>query len=106
MSDLQQQYNRYKSQIQDLELKINELESDAEEHRLVLETLNNTDKSRQCKKMVGSVLVDKTVGEVIPALEETRDALLKAIKTLSDDLDKTRKLMDKWKVDNNVKIVQ
>lgn len=102
---LQQQYNAFKTLLQDLQQKLSEVEMDSEEHRLVLESLKNMDGDRKCMRMIGTVLVDKTVKEVIPVLEETKAGLDKAANTLREDLDKAQKDMDKWKKDNNVKIV-
>ena len=37
--------------------------------RIVLETLKGVDPDRKCFRMVGGVLVERTVKEVVPALE-------------------------------------
>ena len=37
--------------------------------RLVLDTLKGVDKDRRCFRMVGGVLVERTVKDVIPALD-------------------------------------
>ena len=37
--------------------------------RLVIDTLKETEKDRKCFRMIGGVLVEKTVGEVLPILE-------------------------------------
>lgn len=41
--------------------------------RLVIETLQNVDADRKCFRMVGGVLVERTVKEVLPALTTNRD---------------------------------
>ncbi|GMM49870.1 tubulin-binding prefolding complex subunit [Starmerella bacillaris] len=102
---LQAQYNAFKSSIQDLTLKIQELKTDSEEHRIVLESLAQTDGERNCKRMIGTVLVDKKVKDVIPALEETLKGLEKAIETLKEDLKSTETRMDQWKKEHNIKVV-
>lgn len=58
--------------MQGIATKIGELESDAEEHRAVIETLRETLKKspeRTCFRMIGGVLVERTVKDVLPALE-------------------------------------
>lgn len=105
MSQLQTEYNDFKQAIQQLSSKITELESESEEHRLVLETLEPLDGDRKCMRMVGGVLVERTVSEVVPSLQATRDGLEKAIKTLQGDLSKTEKDLEEWKVKHNVKVV-
>lgn len=105
MSQLQAEYNEFKQAIQQLSTKISELESESEEHKLVLETLESMEGTRKCMRMVGGVLVERTVSEVVPSLQATRQGLEKAIETLKGDLSKTEKGLDEWKVKHNVKVV-
>lgn len=44
--------------------------------RLVIETLQNVDADRKCFRMVGGVLVERTVKEVLPALTSNRDQVI------------------------------
>lgn len=39
---------------------------------LVIETLKDVDPSRKCFRLVGGVLVERTVKEVLPALETNK----------------------------------
>ena len=41
--------------------------------RLVIETLKEVEKDRKCFRMIGGVLVERTVNEVLPALEQNKD---------------------------------
>ncbi len=41
--------------------------------RLVIETLSEVSPDRKCFRMIGGVLVERTVKEVLPALEANRD---------------------------------
>jgi len=43
------------------------------EIRLVIETLKEVEKERKCFRMIGGVLVERTVGEVLPALEANKE---------------------------------
>ena len=38
--------------------------------RLVVSTLEGMDKGRKCFRMIGGVLVERTVGEVLPAVKD------------------------------------
>lgn len=40
---------------------------------LVIETLREVDPTRKCYRMVGGILVERTVKEVLPALEGNRE---------------------------------
>ncbi|MGH0144978.1 UNVERIFIED_CONTAM: hypothetical protein FKN15_004641 [Acipenser sinensis] len=53
--------------------KAAELEMEINEHSLVIETLRDVDPSRKCFRMVGGVLVERTVKEVLPALESNKE---------------------------------
>ncbi|XP_068634004.1 prefoldin subunit 2 [Battus philenor] len=66
--------------------KISELEMDLNEHKIVIETLQAVDKSRKCFRMIGGVLVERTVGEVLPDLETNQERLPKAIQALNEQL--------------------
>lgn len=40
---------------------------------LVIDTLKEVDETRRCYRMVGGVLVERTVKEVLPALENNKE---------------------------------
>ncbi|KAK7952128.1 uncharacterized protein PG986_007856 [Apiospora aurea] len=95
---LQTQYSNYKNALQQLAQKIGDVEQEAEEHKLVLETLGPLPKDRKCFRMINGVLVERTVQDVIPALntnaeglKQVLDELVKQYKVKQDDL-------EKWKV--------
>merc|ERR1711974_482119 len=66
--------------------KTNELQQDLNEHNIVIETLNGVDGDRKCFRMVGGVLVERTVKEVVPALVNNRDKMGKLIGSLEKQL--------------------
>merc|ERR1712080_557683 len=66
--------------------KTNELQQDLNEHNIVIETLNGVDGDRKCFRMVGGVLVERTVKEVVPALVNNRDKMGKLITSLEKQL--------------------
>ncbi|KAK7924872.1 prefoldin subunit 2 [Apiospora marii] len=95
---LQTQYGNYKNALQQLAQKIGDVEQEAEEHKLVLETLTPLPQDRKCFRMINGVLVERTVQDVVPALKtnaeglkQVLDELVKQYKTKQDDL-------EKWKV--------
>ncbi|EJD01594.1 Prefoldin beta-like protein [Fomitiporia mediterranea MF3/22] len=83
--ELQQTLSRLQNELQALAKKIGELESEAEEHDLVLSTLNEvlqTDPQRTCFRMVGGVLVERTVADVVPALETNKEGIKQVVSNL------------------------
>ncbi|KZW03847.1 hypothetical protein EXIGLDRAFT_758166 [Exidia glandulosa HHB12029] len=90
--EVQATYQRLQSELQALTGKITELETDAEEHTLVLGTLTDAldkDPERQCFRLVGGVLIQRTVKDVVPDLTLQRDRIKNSIIGLAETL-KTR----------------
>ena len=50
--------------------KISQLTNDKEEHRLVVETLSKLEPERKAYRLVGGVLVERTVGEALPSVSQ------------------------------------
>ncbi|GJE84336.1 prefoldin beta-like protein [Phanerochaete sordida] len=85
--DVQQNYTRLQNELQSLANKIGELEQEAEEHTLVLSTLNEAleaEPDRKCFRLVGGVLVERTVKDVVPALQTNRGGIQKVISNLTE----------------------
>ncbi|KAI1394137.1 Prefoldin beta-like protein [Hypoxylon trugodes] len=104
--ELQATYSSYKNTLQQLAQKIGDVEQEAEEHKLVLDTLEPLPRDRKCFRMINGVLVERTVQDVIPALrtnaeglKKVLDDLVKQYKTKQDDL-------EKWKKKHNIQVVQ
>mmetsp|Transcript_22648 Transcript_22648/g.62867 ORF Transcript_22648/g.62867 Transcript_22648/m.62867 type:complete len:144 (+) Transcript_22648:215-646(+) len=79
--------NRFQSmrqEISQLSSKINELEGDVQEHDLVIKSLEPMDASRKCFRLIGGVLVERTVAEVMPAVSSNKQKLEEAITKLEE----------------------
>ncbi|RUP43500.1 Prefoldin [Jimgerdemannia flammicorona] len=68
-TEIMNTYNQYKSELQSLAQKVGELEAEVEEHKLVIDTIAPLNSDRKCFRMVGGVLVERTVKDVLPALK-------------------------------------
>uniref|UniRef100_A0A8C7WSC5 Prefoldin subunit 2 n=1 Tax=Oryzias sinensis TaxID=183150 RepID=A0A8C7WSC5_9TELE len=68
-------FQRMRQEQRSMASKAAELEMDINEHSLVIETLKEVDPSRKCYRLVGGVLVERTVKEVLPALENNKEQL-------------------------------
>lgn len=83
-----QQYNRLRQEQNKIMSRIAEFENESHEHELVAEELRPLAKDRCCHRLVGGALVERTVGEVLPEIEQNlagiRDSLTKLNKALTD----------------------
>lgn len=63
-----------------------ELSADSTEHEMVIAALQPMDPGRKCFRLIGDVLVERTVGETLPAVEKTRANLDLMIASLQTQL--------------------
>merc|ERR1712242_150407 len=57
------------------------------EHELVADSLRKAEPERKAWRLVGGVLTERTVGEVLPALEKQIENLSTVIKTLDEQME-------------------
>ncbi|ERS97981.1 hypothetical protein HMPREF1624_06153 [Sporothrix schenckii ATCC 58251] len=104
--DLQVQYTNYKNALQQIAQKIGDVEQEADEHKLVLETLEPLPADRKCFRMINGVLIERTVKDVIPALKTNAEGLSKVLDDLVKQYKSRQEDLEKWKKKNNVQVVQ
>ncbi|BGP19066.1 hypothetical protein JCM10213_009224 [Rhodosporidiobolus nylandii] len=107
--ELTAHFRQKQNELQALVGKITELEREAEEHSLVIETLQDAYKTtpeRKCFRLVGGVLVERTVQDVLPQLEGQFEQLKKVLETLTAQYQTKEKDFGQWQRDNNVVIRQ
>mmetsp|Transcript_105017 Transcript_105017/g.197820 ORF Transcript_105017/g.197820 Transcript_105017/m.197820 type:complete len:142 (+) Transcript_105017:74-499(+) len=68
--------------------KIAELEQEVNEHNLVLKAFEKVEPNRRCFRMIGGVLVERTVAEVKPAVETNKTKIAEATAQLQQQLKK------------------
>ena len=73
------QYRDLMAECQQLMTKVADLESDRNEHILVEDTLKPLDGGRRAYRLVGDVLVERTVAEVLPSITQNKNNVRKAI---------------------------
>ncbi|KAM3420117.1 hypothetical protein BST61_g3419 [Cercospora zeina] len=104
--ELQVQYSNYKETLQAIAQKIGDVEQETEEHKLVLETLTPLPGERKCFRMINGVLTERTVKDVLPALQTNADGLKKVLEDLVKQYTNKQTEMEKWKKKNNIQVVQ
>lgn len=104
--ELQAQYSSFKDTLQAIAQKIGDVEQESEEHKLVLETLTPLPGDRKCFRMINGVLTERTVSDVLPALQMNADRLKSVLENLVKQYRNKQEEMEKWKKKNNVQVVQ
>lgn len=84
-------YMELQNELQNLFAKLQELEGEKSEHNMVVSTLEPLEASRRCYRLVGNVLVERTVKEVLPAVTANRDNLEQIVKSLSEQFEKKKR---------------
>ncbi|KAK3612114.1 hypothetical protein CHS0354_031185 [Potamilus streckersoni] len=84
--------------------KISEIEMDMKEHELVIETLKDVDQDRKCFRLVGGVLVERTVKDVLPALISNKEQMFNMVKTLAKQLENKGVEINNYREQHNLKI--
>ena len=82
------QLKMMREECRELAVKINTLEMDKTEHELVMAALKPLEPTRKCFRMIGNVVVERTVAEVLPAVEKNRDQIKGTIDTFTDMMSK------------------
>jgi prefoldin subunit 2 len=82
--------------------KIADMETEASEHDLVIKALQPMEKSRRCYRLIGDVLVERNVGEALPAVQKNRDNIGDVLKNLQAQLrtqeEKLQQFQQKYKI--------
>ncbi|KAL1423122.1 hypothetical protein MTO96_021501 [Rhipicephalus appendiculatus] len=79
-------FNQLRQEQRALTAKLIELEMELNEHNLVAEALQKVDGDRRCYRMVGGVLVERTVKDILPAVERNRENISKSVELLNEKI--------------------
>merc|ERR1711907_663810 len=82
------QYNKLRQEYAQIFRVVLDLEEEKKEHTLVLEAIKPLEKDRKCWRLVGGVLVERTVGEVVPSLDQNIELIDKTLAQYNDALKK------------------
>lgn len=81
--ELAERYQRLREEIDGMYGKLAQVDGDRSEHDLVLRQLKSLDNDRRCWQQVGATLAEKRVGDVVPALQATRNNLQATVEKLT-----------------------
>jgi len=96
------------NELQQLAGKIGELESEADEHALVLTSLEEviaTQQDRKCFRLIGGVLVERTVKDVFPQIKTNRDGIKRVVANLTEQYKANEAEFDGFKKDYGIRPV-
>eukprot|EP00559_Dactyliosolen_fragilissimus_P005053 CAMPEP_0184855488 /NCGR_PEP_ID=MMETSP0580-20130426/723_1 /TAXON_ID=1118495 /ORGANISM="Dactyliosolen fragilissimus" /LENGTH=125 /DNA_ID=CAMNT_0027350013 /DNA_START=14 /DNA_END=391 /DNA_ORIENTATION=+ len=99
-------YKELTNECNSLVNKITELEQEENEHRLVEEALTPLDPRRRAFRLVGGVLVERTVEEVLPSVISNRKNLGMVLSTLRSNLESKEKETSEWKTKYSIKTAE
>ncbi|KAJ9093008.1 hypothetical protein QFC19_008503 [Naganishia cerealis] len=106
---LQVQYNKYQEDISEFQSHLAALASKIQEQVIVDNTLSSISpakrEGRRCFKLIGGVLVEKSVDEVIQMLHNDLKGMKQEQEKFQLELARMKKDMESWMTKNNIKIV-
>merc|ERR1739838_243504 len=98
-------FQRMRQEQRGMASKAAEFEMEINEHSLVIETLKEVDPSRKCFRLVGGVLVERTVKEVLPALENNKEQITKIIESLNTQMQTKGRELTEYRERYNIRLV-
>lgn len=97
-------YAAMRSELSQIYSKITELEMEVSEHSLVINAIQPLDQSRRCYRMIGGVLVERTIQEVLPAVRRNKEGLEEVIARLNEALEKKKKEIAEFEAKYKIRI--
>ncbi|WCJ35497.1 prefoldin 2 [Euphorbia peplus] len=97
-------YTAMRSELNQIYSKITELEMEVSEHSLVINAIQPLDPSRRCYRMIGGVLVERTIREVMPAVQRNKEGIEEVILRLNEALERKKKDIAEFESKYKIKI--
>ena len=71
--------------------------------RLVIETLSQLEPSRKCFRLIGGTLVERTVSEVLPALQQNKGGIQTMLTHLQAKMVEKGQELNEYKTKHNIR---
>lgn len=97
-------YANMRSELNQIYSKITELEMEVSEHSLVMNAIQPLDPSRRCYRMIGGVLVERTIKEVLPAVLRNKEGLEEVVTRLNEALERKKKEIAEFEAKYKIRI--
>uniref|UniRef100_A0A7R9YQY9 Prefoldin subunit 2 n=1 Tax=Chlamydomonas euryale TaxID=1486919 RepID=A0A7R9YQY9_9CHLO len=99
------EFQERRQALSEMASKINELRAEVAEHEMVLSALQPMDPTRKCFRLIDTVLVERTVAEVRPAVEKNREHLTAAVETLMAQASQREKDLQEFQAKYKIRVV-
>merc|ERR1711988_470211 len=97
-------FQEMRDEKQQLAQKIAEMTTEKNEHSMVVSTLEPLDPNRKAWRLVGGVLVERTCGEVLPAVREALAQIEQVLATLQKTYDDKEKEINEFMEKYNIRL--
>lgn len=101
---LTQQFQNLRQELKELQQKQVQFESDLAQHERVLESISSLNTDRKCYRLMGEALVQSTIGEAQPALEQQRNFLKELVQSFNEKIKAKEEETLKFQKDHNIQI--
>ncbi|KAG0141225.1 hypothetical protein CROQUDRAFT_664146 [Cronartium quercuum f. sp. fusiforme G11] len=102
--ELVQTVRTLREEIRTLDVKVSQLIRDSEEYGVVMETLKKAEPSRKCFRLIGGVLVARTVEDILPGLDQQKTNIDEVSKSLASHYQKKGVELQEYQKKWNIKI--
>nr|KAJ3420438.1 hypothetical protein HK105_005673 [Polyrhizophydium stewartii] len=93
-----------KQELQAIAQKIGELEMERDEHQMVVDTISPLEGDRKCFRLVGGVLVERTVKDVLPLVKQNMEGITNIIKQLALNYKKREDELAEFQKKYNIRV--
>ncbi|XP_045482981.1 prefoldin subunit 2 [Harmonia axyridis] len=83
--------------------KLGEFEAELNEHNIVIETLKNVNEDRKCFRLIGGVLTERKVKDVLPTLITNTERLKELIEKLTETITKKGVEINEYREKYNIR---
>jgi len=97
-------YRAMLAEVQQLSQKSAELDAERGEHSPVINAIKDLDPDRRCFRLIGGVLVERTIKEVLPAVQRNNEKISEVIESLSDSLQTKQKAVNEFQAKYNLNV--
>lgn len=96
--------NKLRQDQREISSRIGLLDNDLSETKLVAEALQQVDPKRKCYRLMGGVLIEHVVEDVIPALDKNKDQLETMVTNAKQELVEKGKAIQAFMTENNISL--